>query len=87
MPECLEKVAILAQFEGIIKKQLFHDLRNEQRIMSDRLGLPHNTLNAQSDLYTIQPTISSCEELGEVTDPTIWHAAELHRNILIYCNP
>ena len=57
MAECLEKVATIQPFEGVVKNQLFFDFRSEQRKRSDRLGMPHTTLNAQFELFTEKPTI------------------------------
>ena len=87
MPECLEKVAHLQSFEGVIKNQLFFDFRSEQRKVSDRLGMSHTTLNAQFELYKTKPFISQCFEMGDATNPSLWHSAELHRIMLIYKNP
>ena len=87
MPESLEKVAQYQPFEGVVKNQLFFDFRSDQRKLSDRLGMPPTTLNAQFELYANKPTIQSSVEMGDPTDPSLWHSAELHRIMQIYRNP
>ena len=45
MPETLQKLALSQEWEGIVPKKLFFDLRNESHKERDRLGVPHNSLN------------------------------------------
>lgn len=45
MPESLQKLSTLNQWDGIIPEQLFHDLRQPKRKENDRLGIAHTTLD------------------------------------------
>ena len=45
MPETLQKLAVYQEWDGIVPKKLFHDLRSKDHKERDSLGMPHKSLD------------------------------------------
>ena len=66
---------------------VFHDTRSDKRRQADEKGLPSASLNESLTPYQIRPTIQTCEVMGTVTEPTIWHAEHLRLIVMAYRDP
>ena len=87
MPEVLQRVARYNPFPGIVPKRLFHDLRSKEQQNRDKLGVPNTTLDKNLNIFATRPKIEFCIEMGNRSDPSLWHAKVLRYLMLIYRNP
>ena len=71
IPEYFQILAKHHTFDGVVPDTFFYDMRSKLLKKNDKLGISKTTFDEKLNMFKLRPTIVTCLEKGDVTEPSI----------------